>query len=188
MRTIGIMPASFNPPTVAHLELMRAALDHVDEIICVLPRVFPHKEYFGATLDERLEMVRLATSGLACSVEVTEQGLFLDIARECRAQLGGPVRLLFLCGADAAERIVNWDYGRPGVAEEMLREFELLVAPRGADYRPPAHLGDRIHALQISAEAQTVSSTQVRERIRRGEGWEHLVPAAIVDKVRAIYS
>ncbi len=28
--------------------------------------------------------------------------------------------LSFICGRDAAERILHWDYGRPGVVEEML--------------------------------------------------------------------
>ncbi len=33
-----------------------------------------------------------------------------------------------------------------------------------------------------------VSSTEVRERIRRGEAWEHLTPQEIVERIREIYS
>jgi phosphopantetheine adenylyltransferase len=54
---IGILPGSFNPPTLAHCALVHAAGFYVDEVLCVLPRAFPHKEYFGATLKERLQML-----------------------------------------------------------------------------------------------------------------------------------
>jgi nicotinic acid mononucleotide adenylyltransferase len=35
---------------------------------------------------------------------------------------------------------------------------------------------------------EEVSSTEVRERIARGEPWEHLVPEKIRARVREIYS
>jgi nicotinate-nucleotide adenylyltransferase len=186
-RTVGILPGSFNPPTIAHEELVYAAGFHVDEVVCVVPGVFPHKKYFGATLGQRLEMLSEAVE-LPCSIATSEKGLFIDIARECRAHFGPEVRLLFVCGRDAAERILAWDYGRPGVAEEMLREFELLVAPRGGHFAPPAKYLDRIHALHVRSGHEDVSSTEVRERIARGEPWEHLVPEGIRERVREIYS
>jgi nicotinic acid mononucleotide adenylyltransferase len=122
------------------------------------------------------------------SVATTERGLFIDIAREYRAQFGTETRLAFLCGRDAAERILAWDYGRAGVVEEMLNEFELLVAARGGDFEPPPELKYRIHSLRLPAGHDEVSSTEVRHRIARGEPWEHLVPETIVERVREIYS
>jgi nicotinate-nucleotide adenylyltransferase len=186
-RTVGILPGSFNPPTIAHEELVYAAGFHVDEVVCVLPGVLPHKEYFGATLEQRLQMLSAAVE-LPCSIATSERGLFIDIARECRAHFGLEVRLLFVCGRDAAERILAWDYGRPGAVEEMLAEIELLVAPRGGDFTPPAQYRDRIHTLHVKSGHEQVSSTQVRQRIARGEPWEHLVPEGIRERVREIYS
>jgi nicotinate-nucleotide adenylyltransferase len=186
-RTVGILPGSFNPPTIAHEELVYAAGFHVDEVVCVVPGVLPHKEYFGATLKQRLEMLSAAVE-LPCSIAVSERGLFIDIARECRAHFGPEVRLLFVCGRDAAERILAWDYGRPGVVEEMLAELELLVAPRGGHFTPPAQYRDRIHTLHVKSGHEQVSSTEVRQRIARGEPWEHLVPEGIRERVREIYS
>jgi nicotinate (nicotinamide) nucleotide adenylyltransferase len=187
-RKLGVFAGSFNPPTIAHAELAYAAEWHVDQLLFVVPSILPHKEYFGATLDQRLEL--LAEAGLAAEYEVasSEQGLLLDIARECREHYGLQTRLYFACGRDAAERILTWDYGRSGVVEEMLRDFELLVAPRGGDFEPPAQFRHRIHPLAIRGDQGEVSSTEVRERIRRGEPWEHLVPGPIVERVRAIYS
>ena len=93
----------------------------------------------------------------------------------------------FLCGRDAAERIIHWDYGEAGAIEKMLEEFSLLVAERGGTYEPPAHLRHRVRQLPLAEDFSDVSSTEVRRRIAAGEAWEHLVPSAIVDQVRRIY-
>jgi len=187
-RRLGVLAGGFNPPTVAHLALAAAASSQVDEVLCVVPRAFPHKKYFGATLEQRIEMLGSLELAIPHSVATTEQGLFIDIARECRTQCGAETRLSFLCGRDAAERILTWDYGRAGVVEEMLNQFELLVAARGGDFEPPPEFRHRIHSLLIPAGHDQVSSTDVRERIARREPWEHLVPEAIVEQVREIYS
>ena len=187
-RTLGILSGSFNPPTIAHLELAQAARRQVDTVIFVVPRVFPHKDYSGATLAQRIEMLESAGLEIPYAIAISSQGLFIDIARECREHFGPEARLFFVCGRDAAERILTWDYGRAGVVDEMLREFELLVAPRGGHFALPEEYQDRIHALQVESGHEEVSSTEVRERIRRGEPWEHLVPARIRERVREIYS
>jgi len=187
-KRVGVLPGSFNPPTIAHIELAHAAAAHVDEVVCVLPRVFPHKEYFGASLAERVELLRSVGLAVPHSIAVSDQGLFIDIARECREHFGEQTTLYFLCGRDAAERIMTWDYGRAGVVEEMLEEFQLLVAPRGGRFRPPGKLRHRVHELNLGSEHGDVSSTEVRERIAVGESWEHLVPKPIAQRVREIYS
>lgn len=187
-RTVGVVAGSFNPPTIAHEELVYAAGFRVDEVVCVVPGVLPHKEYFGATIDQRVQMLTLAELMGPCSIATSEKGLFIDIARECREHFDPEVRLFFVCGRDAAERILTWDYGRPGAVEEMLGEFELLVAPRRGHLTPPAKYRDRIHTLHVRSGHEDISSTEVRERIARGEPWEHLVPEGIRERVREIYS
>ena len=185
---VGILAGSFNPPTIAHLELIRAARKHVDAVLCVVPREFPHKRYFGATLEQRIELLNGAWPDDSLSIGISEGGLFVEIAREFRKDFGEAAQVYFLCGADAAERIVNWDYGEGRSIEDMLEELQLLVAPRGVRYEPPGHLASRVHPLAIRDGHDAVSSTEVRRRIERGEAWEHLVPHPIVERVRAIYS
>ena len=186
--SIGILAGSFNPPTIAHLEVARAASQCVDLLLYVIPRIFPHKEYHGATLEQRIEMLDAAGLEAPYAIGVTRQGLFIDIARECRAHFGAETRLSFVCGRDAAERILRWDYGRPGVVQEMLNEFELLVAPRGGHFEAPPEYAGRIHALDIAGGHELVSSTEVRERIARGQPWRDLVPEPIQERVVKIYS
>jgi nicotinate-nucleotide adenylyltransferase len=185
---LGILPGAFNPPTVAHLALARSALEHVDETLFVLPRAFPHKSYDGAPFEARVEMLREATAGEpAFSIAVSNGGLFRDIARECREAYGPDVRLSLLCGRDAAERILNWDYGSATAVTEMLREFDLLVAARRGEMAPPLHARHAIERLYLSEDVDSISSTEVRHRISRGMEWRHLVPPAAWELAEAAY-
>ena len=187
-RKLGILSGTFNPPTRAHLALARAALAEVDEVLFVLPRVFPHRPYEGAQFEERIAMLKDALASEPCfSIASTARGLFIDIARECRAEYP-EAALIFLCGRDAAERIVNWDYGESGAFAKMLEVFELRVAARSGAYVPPASFAERIRPLSIDPGMDDISATEIRERISRGAPWEHLVPAEIVPLVRKIFT
>lgn len=147
---LGILPGAFNPVTVAHLALAHAALAQVDEVVFVLPRNFPHKEYSGAGLEARAELlVALAAGSASFSVACADGGLFIEIARESRVAYGGGVKLSILCGRDAAERIVHWDYGASGAIDKMLEEFGLLVASRRGEYAAPPNLAHAISRLEL---------------------------------------
>lgn len=185
---VGILPGAFNPVTVAHLALAQACLNRVDEVVFVLPRTFPHKDVDGAGLEERADLlVALADGSEALSVARTDGGLFIEIARECRAAYGGGVDMSILCGRDAAERIVRWDYGAPGAIDGMLQEFHLLVAARRGEYMPPPRLSHAIARLELDGEFDHVSASEVRRLVASGGSWEHLVPAALRDQVRRLY-
>jgi nicotinate (nicotinamide) nucleotide adenylyltransferase len=185
---LAILPGTFNPPTLAHLALARAALKEADEVLFTLPRAFPHKGYEGAGFSQRAAMLETALEGEPrFSLAASAGGLFIEIAREARAAYGRGTRLTVVCGRDAAERIVNWDYGEPGAIAGMLEEFDLLVAARGGAYGPPAQVAERVRTLPLEACWEDVSATEVRRRAAAGEPWEQLVPAAIIPAVRAIY-
>lgn len=189
-RRLGILPAAWHPPTVAHMALAEAALDggHVDEVLLVLPRRFPHdKDFSGVGLEDRLRLLCAAAErNPRFSVGVSDGGLFTEIAAEARRHYGA-AELWFVCGRDAAERVANWDYGHPDAFRRMLDRFGLLVASRGGDYEPPRELASRIKRLTMPAGWDDVSSSEVRERIRSGEAWEHLAPPEIVAMVRTLY-
>jgi len=185
-RRLAVLPGSFNPPTIAHIELARTAKSLVDEVVFVLPQSFPHKEYFGASLTERVELLKAADH--QASIATTRGGLYIEIARDVSAHFGPSTEICLLCGRDAAERILTWDYGREGVVDEILAEFEVLVAPRGGEFAAPEQWAHRIRTLDVSVEMDEVSSTDLRARIARGDPWEHLVPGKIAERVRKIYS
>ncbi|MBN8729740.1 MAG: hypothetical protein J0L64_04305 [Acidobacteria bacterium] len=183
---MALLPAAFHPPTRAHEALLRAALGRCDAAIAVLPRTFPHKDYGDVGLAARLDLLRPLVGG-AIAAAVSEGGLFLDMARELRCIVPG-VEVCLLCGRDAAERIVNWPYeGLPPMAEQLL-EYRLLVAARQGEFAAPPHLAHGIEPLALSGDFHEVSSTQVRQHMRDGKPWEHLVPEASLEAVRRLYS
>jgi nicotinate-nucleotide adenylyltransferase len=185
---LGVLPGSFNPVTVAHLALAETALTVVDEIVFVLPRQFPHKPYSGASFAQRVELLNAAIEGNPrFSTAASDGGLFVEIAAECREAYGPDVRLSFLCGRDAAERIAGWDYGHPAAFLEMLRQFDLLVAARAGEYCPPEGLSNSFARLELNGAFDHVSASEVRARVANGEPWEHLVPAAVRRRVGEIY-
>jgi nicotinate-nucleotide adenylyltransferase len=166
---LGVFPGTFNPITVAHVALAQAALSRLDEVVYILPRAFPHKQVMCASFAQRLQLLCAAAGDCeACSVASADGGLFVEIAAECRAAYGEETALTFLCGRDAAERMVNWDYGDPGALAAMLGQFDLLVAARHGEYTPPPQFAHAIQPLELAGAFDHVSATEVREKIARG--------------------
>ena len=184
---VGIFPGAFNPVTQAHLALARAALKQhtLAQIVFLLPRNFPHKQYVGAGFEDRIALLRAALADQAqCAMASSEKGLFHEIAAEAREHYPAAVELFFLCGRDAAERIVNWDYGDGPNFARQLEHFQLLAASREGDYEPPPALRERIHTVRLPPQWSGISASAVRQAVRLDQDWESLVPAAAARVIR----
>ena len=185
---IGVMPGAFNPPTIAHLQLAREARDQyqLDQVVFLLPRAFPHKHYGDTDFDQRLDMLRAATADdPTFAIASSGGGLFIEIARDCLETSGPGVEVFILCGRDAAERAVSWDYGDGPTFHRQLDEFQMLVASRAGSYQTPREYEGRIHTIQMPPSSGAVSSSAVRQAIQTGAPWQTLVPPAILDHILA---
>jgi nicotinic acid mononucleotide adenylyltransferase len=168
--------------------IAHAALCWADEVLLMLPRSFPHKVFEGAAFEDRIDMLnRIAASEQRISVASCEGGLYLEMADETADYFGTLTEIGLVCGRDAAERIVSWDYGRVGVFEEMLERYPLLVAGRAGDFLPAPEHVHRIVNLPMDASFNVISSSEIRRLIALGEAWRHLVPEPIVSRVAKIY-
>ncbi|MES1258644.1 MAG: hypothetical protein ABUS51_09440 [Acidobacteriota bacterium] len=186
---VALFPGAWNPPTVAHLAIARAARAWADEIVLVLPRSLPHKAFDGAAFAHRLALLhQLAVTEPDLSVATTDGGLYFEMAAEAERCFGPHAEIGLVCGRDAAERIAAWDYGRPGVFGEMLARHPLLVAARAGDYVAASPHAARIVTLPMNPSFSDVSSTEVRRRIATRDTWRHLVPDAIAGQVEVLYS
>ena len=184
---VALVPGSYNPPTIAHQALLEAALQQVDEAVAVLPRAFPHKSYAdGVTLRERVRMLAVM-SPERYSIAIAEGGLFIEMYEEFRSAVGPQADVFIVCGRDAAERILAWDYTDAQALGRMFESFQLLVAARQGEFAPPEKFGDRMHTLQVPAACDLVSSTEVRQRISNGLPWRHLVPEAVAALAEEFY-
>ena len=183
---VGVLPGAFNPVTNAHIALAKASIEQyrLDQIVFLLPEVFPHKAYAGASFEERLALLKAALSrepryGIASS----DRGLFIEIANSVRDDCGPDADIHLICGRDAAEHIVNWDYGDGPDFAKQLRQFQMLVGSRGEGYHIPARYQERVHCVELPLRLSKVSATAVRQAVIRSEAWEHLVPAAVADEI-----
>ena len=183
---VGILPGAFNPVTNAHAALAKASTEQhlLEQIVFLLPEVFPHKEYAGASFGERLTLLEAALSGEPlCTIASSDRGLFIEIAEAVRDHYGPDVEIFLICGRDAAERIVNWDYGNGPTFAQQLRQFQMLVGSRGEGYEVPARYQGRIYSVKLPLALSEVSATEVRQAVRRNEAWEHLVSPAVADEI-----
>lgn len=103
----------------------------------------------------------------------------IDTLRELGAQRPG-AELLFITGADALAQILTWKD-----AEEAFDLARLVGVTRpGHELTPhhlPPHLLERISLLEVPA--LTISSTDVRARVRAGRPIWYLVPDGVVQYI-----
>jgi nicotinate-nucleotide adenylyltransferase len=183
---IGLLPGAFNPPTVAHAAVAREARGQhgLDQVVFLLPEVFPHKGYEGATFEDRLAMLGAVVEGKeGFAVASSDKGLFVDIARQARETCGPQVEIYLICGLDAAERVWGWDYGEGRSFAGQLEEFQLLVASRGSEYTVPAAYEGRIHGINLPDSLETISSTSVREAVAAGKPFRAWVDEQVADRI-----
>lgn len=188
---LGLLPAAFNPPTVAHVAIGDAAQARfaLDQVAFVLCEAMPHKRVRRPGPETRLRWLSAIARGRPDrAVTSCGAGLMIDIVEAFRAELGPACELFVIAGRDAAERCAGWDYGDGMPFAEQLRHYRLLVASRDGDYRVPARHAGRILPFGIDAGYDVASSSAVRGAVRTGAPWGHIVPAPIRDAVGAAYA
>ncbi|UFP95071.1 nicotinate (nicotinamide) nucleotide adenylyltransferase [Gloeobacter morelensis] len=196
---LGIFGGTFNPVHRGHLAMAHAARERckLDQILWVPAAQPPHKPLAGgASIDERVEMVRLAIAGeagMALSlVDARRPGpsYAIDTLRLLQEQYPG-AQWYWLLGQDGLADLPGWYR-----AAELIPRCRWIVVPRpgsGADPKQAmADLTERfgeMFALLTGFECD-ISSTQVREQLATGRaGWEKLLskPVAVYIHRRGLY-
>ncbi len=190
---LGVLGGSYNPITLAHLAIADAAVTemHLDEVLFCLPQVPPHKTIFGASLEQRLDMMQRAVHDrLYASVGLCSHGLFLDIERSLRRIYAPGIDVFFITGRDAAERILTWEYDDTEHAlSEMFSAFQFIVCDREGAFVMPDDprlipYYSRIHHFAIPDGLDHISSTAIRDRLQQQQPINDLVPASVADFIQ----
>ncbi|MEG1657669.1 MAG: nicotinate (nicotinamide) nucleotide adenylyltransferase [Oscillibacter sp.] len=191
---IGIYGGTFNPPHLGHITAARAAFAmlKLDRLLLIPAGLPPHKALPAGTptAEQRLEMTRLAGEqlGLDGQVEVLD----MELCREGKSYTADTLRQLrrqypdgelwLLMGTDMFLTLQAWHapeeiFSLAGVAAFGRTEAdseELFAIQREALCR--AYPAARIFTLTIPGVVD-VSSTELREKLRMGEGSALLAPA-----------
>ncbi len=185
----GIFGGLFDPVHLGHLALARniQIIAGLDGVLLVPAFAPPHRrEQPQAPFSDRIDMIRLAIAGsesfLLSDIEkdLPRPGYTLGTIQALKKRYSGVI-LHFIMGADNLDTFVNWYR-----SSELLDEIDLLVGHRtGAPPEIPAELSaGRVRMLDT--ELVDISSTLVREAVRRGAGAEELsrmVPRPVADYI-----
>lgn len=184
---IVVMGGSFNPPTIAHLELMKAAIEAVDarQGIFVptahdyVAKKMKRQHCPQYTLSEaiRLEMLesfceeedRLTVSRI--QMNRMERGYDYEMLVDLQKEHPDDV-LYFVTGSDKLYVLPRWHR-----IDELLTQFKVLVAKRGEDdlekikeVRPYLEVHwDAFTVFPIPDEISAVSSSAFRERLHNND-------------------
>ena len=148
--SIALIPGSFDPMTLGHLDLVKRALALYDEVV-VAVMVNDQKKY-DLTIAERAETVRLTLGDLPRVRVVTSEGLLID--------------LFDRLGADVIVK---------GVRNAVDRAYEEEMAAWNLAHNPAA----KTVLLEASDDFEHISSHTVREHLKRGDLPDGLIAPAV---------
>jgi nicotinate-nucleotide adenylyltransferase len=198
---LGILGGTFDPVHNGHVEVAQAARRTLglDRVVLLPSRIPPHRTAQPAASPfHRFAMTALAVSGTegleASDLELAAPGMSYTSATLERLHGLGlhATQIFFITGADAFAEIATW-HRYPEVLE--MAHFVVVSRPGHEASALPAllpSLASRMRACPERAQrvegpavflidwkTPGVSSTEIRRRVRGGEGIGGLVPALV---------
>ena len=191
---IGILGGTFDPVHLGHLSIASAARNQAAlEKVLFIPAGQPRLKQSepSASVDHRLEMVRLATLDIpnyqVCDIEAHRPGptYSVDTLVELSDKLGSIADLFFILGLDVLGQLDRWKE-----PERVLELCQLLVLDRPGEqdfdwtgfYDRIPEAKDRVQL--VTAPLVDVSATDLRRRATAGEPLEGQVPDAVAEYIR----
>ena len=198
---LGIFSGSFNPLTVAHIEMIEAAQKKydLDEILLILARANVDKGVFGLSLSDRLLMLKEYTAHReGFSVAACSHGKFIEKIEALKPAYPPGTDFSFIVGYDTFIRLFDPKYYTDlhGALEALFEQCRFIVANRqdydvdavrqvmeASDYRRYASGIDLIELSDFYAE---ISSTDIRAQIEAGNSVDHLVPSEVQGFLKSV--
>jgi nicotinate-nucleotide adenylyltransferase len=194
MLRIGMYGGAFAPIHIGHVEAAKAFMRQMwlDVLFVVPTGQSPHKEMDKSASDyDRLQMCRLAFEGvegvIVSDIEIKREGksYTVDTLREL---LVDDCRLFMLCGTDMILTIDEWDSPEEifklcypvYIRRENDRSLDRTIIAKIAEYKE--RFGKNI--VRIDAPAIEISSSEVREKLRRGEDVSRMLPPAVLGYIK----
>ena len=151
-----ILPGSYDPVTVGHLDIIRRAAEKFDEVY-VVAFVNPKKKY-RFSVEERVKMLILATDDLDNVIVSYSDGLVIDYMR---------------------------DHGIEMIVKGYRSDADLPWEREQAEWNL-THGGYETELWKCREGFEEVSSTAVRTALADGEEIEELVPRAVAEYIAAL--
>lgn len=182
---LGLFGGSFDPVTLGHVLVAQAAREELvlDKIFFIPAAQSPFKaDRQPASASQRLMMLRLALAGMPfCEVddqEIRRGGLSytVDTVRGYARKFPG-AKLFWLIGGDHVAQLAQW---REAEALAKLADFAVMPRPGEKTGAFPAPFRGQV----LKGFPLGVSSSEIRDRVRRQLPVEHLVPPGVAEAIR----
>ena len=194
-RRIGLFGGTFDPPHLGHTRLARAFADQLAlDTVIFLPAGDPyHKTAPRAPAADRLAMTRVAAAADP-RFAVSD----LDIVRSGATYTADTVRIFrqhypaaalwWLVGADSLAALHTWKdwqtlVRQTGIAAAPRNGFTLAALPQPLHHWAAQALADGSLRL-LSAPPDSISSTDIRGRLKTGKSTAGLLDPAIAAYIR----
>ena len=195
IRKLAIMGGTFDPIHIGHLVTAEEVRHEfgIDEVLFVPTGHPPHKSHMNMTTSEhRYLMTVLATAEnpnfKVSRLEIEREGITytVDTIKELKKIYGDKVKIYFITGADAVQKILTWKS-----PEELLTlcDFVAVTRPGYQKHELIAYVEElkrkyevNIHFLEVPALA--ISSSNIRERINEMKPIKYLVPAEVENYIK----
>jgi nicotinate-nucleotide adenylyltransferase len=189
---LGVMGGTFDPIHHGHLVAASetASLFSLDEVVFVPTGMPWQKEHrVVSPAEDRYLMTVIATASnprfSVSRIDIDRPGptYTIDTLNELRRERGEQTDLFFITGADALAQMVTWRQ-----ADELFSLAHFVGCTRpGHEVAVDQFPEGSVSLIEIPALA--ISSTDCRERVRRGEPVWYLVPDGIVQYIakRSLY-
>lgn len=151
-----IMPGSYDPVTVGHLDMIKRVAAREDEVYVVI-FTNPNKKY-TFSLEDRVAMLMLATEGLDNVFVSYSLGYVVDYMRE---------------------------HGIDRIVKGYRNDADLVWEREQAEYNLK-HGGYETELIKCSDEYSRVSSTLVREKLSSGDSIDGLVTDEVKKYIMSI--
>ena len=151
-----ILPGSYDPVTVGHLDVIRRAAKEYDEVFAVV-FINPQKTY-RFSVEERVRMLEIATEELANVRVGSSDGFVIDYMKK-----------------EGIDLIVK------GYRNDADLEYERVQAEWNK-----AHGGYETRLLKCSPELAEVSSTKVRAALDESLDPRQLLPYGVAEFIKTI--
>lgn len=182
-KTIGLFGGSFDPIHFGHINLAIQLMEihGLDEVIWMPARCSPFKAAAPpqASSKDRLAMLKAALENVPqfriSTLEIDRQGPSFTIDT-VRALSSKEASLRLLLSEEAAAHFNQWKE-----ASELLRLAPPLIG--GRPTASPSHLSDSLKHAFTPTRILEISSTEVRDRLKKKLYCGHLIPAKALDYI-----
>jgi nicotinic acid mononucleotide adenylyltransferase len=181
---ITVLMGAFDPPTNAHLDLVRAAatLDGSAPVLCMTKVLLARPPDELLTREQRVGILRAIALRVDAGLAFANRGTYLDVGRVLRA---GGIDARFVVGADKLAQLTDPSFYADGVegVRATFEELRFVIVPRGGIDLAGLPTGD-IRILEPSdafgdQATADISGTAVRRLHRAGAPVRGLVPPEV---------